>query len=70
MVKKVFLIIGTLVASVLLFTAVFGDVGRELIWTNIKGSFESEWQEATRGDGSREASLVDSVFQKSEDLSS
>jgi hypothetical protein len=51
MVKHVFVIVGTLVLSLILFQLFLGDIGRERIWHMIEPVFKSTWNANTFNDG-------------------
>lgn len=50
-VKDIFLIIGTLVVSLLLFALMFGDTGKLFIWDSIEPLFQANWKVSTFDDG-------------------
>lgn len=69
LVKNTFLIIGTLVASLLIFYLAFGDPGRNFMWSSMSPVFEQEWQNATWKEGNTNSAILNEIFEKSEDIS-
>ena len=68
-VKDVFLIIGTLMASLLLFYLAFGDPGRTFMWTGAEPVFQAEWRTATHNDGNTMSAIMNDVFDDAKDIS-
>jgi hypothetical protein len=58
LVKNVFVILGVMMISTLLFSVVFSGLGRSLIWGAIEPVFQSTWMDNTMQDGS----LVDKAL--------
>lgn len=67
--KYVFLIIGTLVASLLLYMLVFGDVGRNLTWNALEPVYINEWNEATFHEGDMTSEHMTDTFNNTVDIS-
>lgn len=69
LVKDVFMIIGTLMASLLLFYLAFGDPGRSFMWTNTEPVFQEEWNKATSDNGDTMSAILNDVFDDAKDIS-
>lgn len=50
LIKYVFLITGTLLASLLIYGTVFGNVGRTAMWQGLEQGYISSWQMYTMHD--------------------
>lgn len=68
-VKDVFVIIGTLMASLLLFYLAFGDPGRTIMWTGAEPVFQEEWNKATSNNGDTMSAILNNVFDDAKDIS-
>lgn len=68
-VKDVFIIIGTLMASLLLFYLAFGDPGRNVMWGGAEPVFQEEWNKATSNNGDTMSAIMNKVFDEVEDVS-
>lgn len=55
MIKYVFLIIGTMLASLLIYGVVFGDVGRTYMWKGLDQGYCSSWKLYTMHDDTTSA---------------
>lgn len=62
LVKQVFLIIGALVASLLLFVIVLGDEGKGVIWANLEPTFQTNWERNTLEDGNLVSERLKTTF--------
>lgn len=49
--RNTFLILGTLAASLLLFTLIMGTTGKMAIWHSIEPTFQTNWNMDTLNDG-------------------
>lgn len=50
-VRQVFIITGIMMLSLVLFTVLMGDTGRERIWNFIEPTFEKTWETHSFNDG-------------------
>lgn len=50
-VKNVFIIIGTMMISLVLFFIVFGETGRGVMWGALEPVFQTNWNMNTYNDG-------------------
>lgn len=69
LVKDVFVLVGTLMASLLIFYLAFGEPGRQVMWTNIEPVFQDEWNNATFNNGNTTSAIINDVFDDAEDIS-
>lgn len=67
-VKNVFIIIGTLVMSLLLFSLVFGDAGRGLIWEGVEPVYQANWRMNTYDDGALIGNQMTSTFNQTVEI--
>lgn len=61
-IKKIFLVLFILGVSTLLFSVVFGDIGRSLIWEAMEPVFQRTWTERTMNDGDTISYRLTEVF--------
>lgn len=61
-IKQVFLIIGAMVVSLLLYTLVFGDLGKRAMWTGLEPAFQKNWDRYTYDDGERVGEVLTDIF--------
>lgn len=69
LVKEVFILVMTLMVSLLLFYLAFGPPGREFIWTNAESVFQKEWGNATFDEGNATSAIMNEVFDDAVDIS-
>lgn len=69
LIKQVFLIVGTMVASLLLYMLVFGDAGRDIVWSAIEPVYINEWDVATFHEGNQTTEHMNDTFNKGVDIS-
>lgn len=62
MVKYVFLILGTLVLSLLLYTFIFGAPSRKFYWDALEPSFQESWGNATYRNGTKRTEIYDDMW--------
>lgn len=68
MVKTVFVIIGTMMLSLVLFNIVFGDIGRSLIWGDLEPIFQHNWEMNTYKDGELIGEKLAKTFDEAEEV--
>lgn len=59
-VKNVFMILGVMLISLLLYRLTFGTEGRLIMWSGVKPSIERTWRTYTLEDGK----LIDNALQR------
>lgn len=69
MVKNVFIVVGTMMFSVLVYSVMFGDVGRSFMWSNMEPMFQKNWNRYTMNDGDLLTERMVEVFDNAESLS-
>lgn len=69
LVKNVFILVGTMTASLLLFYLMFIGPGRTLMWQGTEPSFKHEWNNATQHNGDETSQIFNTVFDTAEDIS-
>ena len=68
-IKNVFYIIGMLVLSLCLWTLLFGDIGRSIMWNGTRPIMERHWLSYTLDDGRLLEQALDAEFDMLVDLS-
>ena len=62
MIKYVFLILGTLALSLLLYTFIFGAPSREFYWNALEPSYQDSWGAATYKNGTERTEIYDDMW--------
>jgi hypothetical protein len=62
MIKQVFLIIGAMLVSLLLFISIFSDTSRSMVWSVMEPTFIRLWEEITLNDGRLVSELNNEMF--------
>lgn len=68
-IKQVFMIIGAVVMSLLLYMLVFGQAGRTLMWEALEPVYINEWSEATFNEGNQTSEFLTDTFNTGVDIS-
>lgn len=62
MVKYVFLIVGTLTLSLILYSWVFGAYSRQFYWNALEPAFQNSWGSATFHNGTDRTEVYDDMW--------
>lgn len=63
-----FVIIGTMAVSLLLFSLMFGDTGRKFMWGSMEPIFQSNWDTYTLKDGEVVGEKITETFDNTTEI--
>lgn len=66
LIKSTFVILGTLLASIILFLMIFGVTGQQMMWRAIKPVMEDQWSQSTLDNGGKRTIMFEEQFDKME----
>jgi hypothetical protein len=67
-VKNIFLIAGTMMLSLLIFSVVFGSIGKSFMWHSMEPVFQKGWNKYTMNDGDMLTDNLTKVFDNAKEL--
>ena len=64
LIKQTFVILGTLLVSIIMFTIIFGTVGQQFMWRAIEPAMINQWQESTLDNGAERTIVYEDQYDK------
>jgi hypothetical protein len=66
MIKFVFLILGTLLVGMIMFTILFGTAGQQMMWNAIEPAMLEKWRQSTMDNGAERTLIYERQFDEME----
>lgn len=61
-VKQIFLLVGILFLSLVLFSVILGPVSRSFVWNSVEKAYQLNWDRRTQHDGDRVSQVLTDSF--------